>query len=337
MKNRLLACVIGAMLLILLPAAQAMGKEDMEVARILLQIAALPDTSRISLMDETLTLKQMAQIKTAYSDTAFEWQLAIDGQTVLWSDTYLNLGSQKVRDLDTFETFLTCFAELTKVDMFETPIRPAAALKLQAAFPDIAFGWTFKIDTHLVRTDATAFSTLHGDRSRYHSSRDFEVLKFCRSLQALDLGHNNIDDLSFLQGLTELKILILAKNRVTDITPLQNLEKLEYLELFMNRITDISPLEGLVNLKDLEISRNKIDDFTPLEGLASLERLWLSGNGKNLPRESLAKALPGCYIDFESNPTQGGWREHPRYEDIKAIFKSGVYHEWTENTPGPRQ
>ena len=89
------------------------------------------------------------------------------------------------------------------------------------------------------------------------------------------MGHNAIDDLSFLYDLPELRILIVADNYITDLTPIASLKHLQYLEVFTNNITDLSPLSGLTELLDLNICYNKIRDVTPLFPLKQLERLWL--------------------------------------------------------------
>jgi hypothetical protein len=150
---------------------------------------------------------------------------------------------------------------------------------------------------------------------------------------ALDIGHNRVDDLSFLYDLPNLKVLIVACNAVTDITPIGSLKDLEYLEIFKNKIKDISPLAGLTNLVDLNICFNYIGDWTPIHGLTKLERLWLYNSNnysddRPVPTSvvnELKEKLPDCYIDYRSYSTNGGWREHPRYDVIYEMFKSGQY------------
>lgn len=276
------------------------------------------------------TLKEKYALRLANPKRVFDWSHTIYGKTISAQDTYFDVGDVAIRDFEEFKMFLSCFPNLTHVDMYETKIVRKRIDELVEAFPHIQFGWSMKVADHIIRTDATAFSTLHSDKSTEHSSKDFEVLKYCKNLKALDLGHNKITTLTFLDDLLELRILILARNRITDITPLRNLDKLEYLELFMNKITDISPLSNLNRLIDLELTRNQITDYSPLYNLPSLERLWLNRSGKAIAQDALRNALPSCYIDFDSNPTQGGWREHERYDVVKAIFAEGLYREWQQ-------
>ena len=247
---------------------------------------------------------------------------------------YIDMDKTRVTDMDAFITFLRKLPNLKKVDMFATQLYTKDIDKLAEAFPDIEFGWTMRIGDHWVRTDATAFSTLHNNSSPAHTEKQFKYLKYCKNLLALDIGHNAVMDLSFLYDLPNLKVLILACNiNLKDITPVGSLKDLEYLELFKNDINDISCLTNCTKLIDLNICFNRIKDWTPLESLTNLERLWLF-NSNNWSDEypvdrnvvnALKAALPNCKVDSTSYSTLGGWREHDRYYVIFHMFKYGEY------------
>lgn len=239
---------------------------------------------------------------------------------------YLNLEGQRLKYNDV-KKMLAGYSGLKKVDMFNVPVDRKQAEELEALYPDVEFGWTLKIGRdHLVRTDATAFSTLHWSSSPTHTAEEMKVLRYCKQLRALDFGHNGVDDISWLTELTDLRILIIAVNRVADISPLASLTKLEYLELFNNRITDLTPLKGLTHLMDLNISYNSISDYSPLYEMTWLKRLWMANSStdrKKVPEEiveTLKEKLPACQIDWLSKPTLGGWREHPHHDVIAKIF-----------------
>lgn len=253
------------------------------------------------------------------------------------NSTEIDLGKITVSPDDTkeFYAFLEQLPDLKKVDMFSTKMPRYRIEKLAERFPDIEFGWTMSIAGRTLRTDATSFSTRHsGSTTSRYSSDEFSLLKYCRNLYALDIGHNNVRDLSFLYDLPQLRVLILVDNKFTDITPVGSLKNLQYLELFYNTITDITPLKELTNLVDLNICYNRIKDWTPLENLRNLRRLWLwQSNSQNVNNkfdpqvaEQLQKALPDTYIDYLSQSVQGGWREGSHYEAIRRMFsKDGVY------------
>lgn len=254
------------------------------------------------------------------------------------SAEYLDMGDVIIQDFDAFFAFLDRLPNLKNVDMFATRIRAGKIEELAMRYPNIHFGMTMQIAEHLVRTDQTAFSTLHYKTSAPHKSSDFSVLKYCDHLQALDIGHNAVDDLGFLYDLPELKVLIIAINHITDITPLASLPDLEYAEIFKNRITDLTPLSGLTHLIDLNICFNYIEDYSPILKLTQLERLWLfNSNNYSFSRpvpdetvQQLIHALPNAEIDSTHYSTAGTWRTHPRYEIIKKMFKTGTYIPFSE-------
>ena len=279
-----------------------------------------------------------------------EETVSLEGKASFPADAeYIDLGAARVTDWEAFPDFLSRFPNLRKVDMFESPIIRRRANALAERFPQIEFGWTLRIvaydHEHRVRTDATAFSTLHNNKTTEHTDEELSVLRYCKQLRALDIGHNQVTDLSFLYELPELRVLIIACNRVTDLTPVGSLQNLEYLELFKNRVTDLSPLSGLTRLMDLNFCYNKIEDVTPLYGMTSLRRVWCGrsayyryGDQKaaDLSRETVGKlkeALPTAQIDAQSSSTAGGWREHPHYDVIYRMFKTGEYIPFEESEP----
>lgn len=245
----------------------------------------------------------------------------------------IDFGDTQIKNIDKLIEYLAQFPNMKKVDMFATRIYPASIDKLAAAFPLVEFGWTMRIGDHWVRTDQTAFSTLHGNASPQHDEDDFRYLKYCRNLLALDIGHNAVKDVSFLYDLPKLKVLILACNQIVDITAVGSLTDLQYLELFKNEIEDISPLTACTELLDLNICFNQITDWTAIHSLPKLERLWLynSNNWSEkdpVPEDAIAAikaALPQCQIDSTSYSTLGGWRDHKRYYVVFNMFKYSEY------------
>ncbi len=260
-------------------------------------------------------------------------------------DTYLDMGNTVIEKWGSFYTFLEQFPELKKVDMFATRVDRKKIAEIVERFPDIEFGWTIRLADHVIRTDQTAFSTLHAsDTPWMHSEIEFGVLKYCKQLKALDIGHNIIKDVSFLYDLPQLRVLIIALNQIKDITPVGSLKNLEYLEVFMNYVEDISPLMNCTHLMDLNISKNNITDLTPLHSMKSLKRLWMrhynrhgvSGNAaqRQAKIDELQAALPDCQINNTSDSTEDGWRKpHPHYDVIYRMFHTGVYEPFEDSYP----
>ena len=263
------------------------------------------------------------------------------GVTVDTSADELDLSGCTVADQAHFRAVLGCFPRLNKLVMEDAQNADNLFFEsLMEQYPDIEFVWRVYFGFWSLRTDALAFSTLNSNDSVRFTSADFEPLKYCTKIRALDLGHNLITDISFLESMPDLKILILADNSIVDISPLASLKKLEYLELFMNEIVDFSPLSGLDRLLDLNLCHNKAVDASPLKSLVQLERLWLSYN-REMPKsetEAVQAALPDCLCNFEIfYSTHGNWRGHDRYAVVKWIFDHGEYLEWDADVPSAKE
>lgn len=253
---------------------------------------------------------------------------------------YLNYDLNRLMNYEEFYTFLSKFPNLKKVDMFNVTINYKKVEEIHQRFPDIEFGMTMRFGEHTLRTDDTAFSTLHGYNPEWHSCRQMSIVRYCKNLYALDIGHNSFDDLSFLYDMPQLRVLIVAAGDAVDITPIGSLKHLEYLEIFHNRIRDISCLKDMPYLMDLNIVNNLIEDISPLKELKSLKRLWIySYTRKNMnpvdqaTLDELQAALPDCYIDGHSTSTDGGWRENPHYDVIYRMFRSRVYEPFEDSPP----
>lgn len=259
------------------------------------------------------------------------------GMDIDRDQTVLDFGKQNITDFDELIRVLSGMPNLTEVSMYGTKMEEDRMEQLTQMFPSIHFGWTMRVAKYRVRTDVTAFSTLRqpDEKPRYNAAK-YAPLRFCWQIKGLDLGHNSIEDLSFLTTMTGLHYLILADNKITDLTPLEPLQELEYVELFMNDITDITPLTKLPRLIDLNLSRTRIEDLTPLYEMKQLKRLWISRVGKGISEEekaALQAALPDTEIHFTANCTAEGWRKHERFQKVKNSFRLNlgqVFIPWTD-------
>ena len=151
-----------------------------------------------------------------------------------------------------------------------------ADLRARWAEKGVKVVWTIKLPRtdYTCRSDATAFSTLHQTNSKRLEGYQVAVLQYATELRALDLGHNWIFDIDWIEPLKELRVLILSDNRITDISPLAD-KPLEYLEMFNNRVKDISCLEGKETLIDLNLCNTHVGDLSVLYTLPNLKRVWM--------------------------------------------------------------
>lgn len=239
-----------------------------------------------------------------------------------------------VKNITELKTLIEQMPNLTEVHMYDSKLTREQMDELFDGYPNIFFGWTLKLYTHTIRTDTTAFSTLHGHQGKkddpFHTTKQLSMLRYCKNLEALDIGHNYLTNLDFLTELPHLKILIIAANYqcTGDLTPLASLTELEYLEIFSTNTTDVSPLAALTNLRDLNVTYNrKLKDISPLYDLPNLERFWCGYTA--VPQEQRAAmeaAHPNCEFDWVNQPTEGTWRKHPHYDTIYKVFQESVYY-----------
>lgn len=296
-------------------------------------IQQLENASFCDLQGVKVSPKTMLALKESCPQVDFHWLVALGKNEPVDSHiTDLNLDELPRRVAYTqLREALGCFAGLEHVTMYNYRYTIKEMETLMAENPGVTFDWSIKLNNYLIRTDTTAFSTAKGRQDpRYTAKQINAALQHCPDLLALDLGHNNVSDLSFLTQWPKLRRLIIVDSRtpITDIAPLAGLEDLEYVELFMQKITDLSPLEGKTKLLDLNLCHNDITDLTPLYSCVNLERLHISYNPRLTDEEvaALQAALPHCVIETETyQSTEAGWRTHPRYFIMKESFDTRTY------------
>ena len=291
-------------------------------------LALLPALQTAQLGKTALSAAELWTLQQTYPNVMFSCELRMYGQLVPSDATELDAGDMPVRDVGKLVENLHCLPKLTRFTAYGTRLNKENIQLLTETFPQVDFHVTLNANGHWVATDATAFSTLHGETSTRHP--DFSILAYCKQLRAIDIGHNSVRDLSFMAELPELRVLVLADNRISDLSPLAGLEHLEYIELFMNDVRDITPLGQLKNLLDVSLVSNQIEDVTPLLGCEKLERAWLGRNP--IPEsqwEEVQQGLPGCLFNFTvKDGTGDNWRLHPRHKIKRRIFEGGSYVPW---------
>lgn len=243
----------------------------------------------------------------------------------------LYFNDYQIADLTAFIEALAQFTNLQKVEMCHTNLSNEEMAGLRDLFPDTKFVWVVNVAGFQVRTDAVAFSTMFtGYGWGPETQADFDALRYCTDLEALDIGHHSITDLSFMKDLKKLKILIIAINKLEDISVLADMTELTYLELFLNKITDLTPLENLVNLEHLNLCHNKtLGDIEPILHYPNLQRLWISYcNLTNDEIERIRAAYPNAQLEFEVyESVQAGWRSTEVYPRMRNVFNTNTMDE----------
>lgn len=289
--------------------------------------------------------KQICAVRDALPEGAvFHFTCRWNG--ISFSDESETLDLNKAKDNigeETLKKLLSLCPKLRSVDN-SAKRKPTneVFLPLMEEYPNIHFEWMVHLrGEHYCPTNATAYSTLnHTDYGTRLKSEDLEMLKYVPGLKALDLGHNQFDDLSFLRFYPDLELLIISNNsHFTDLTEVGKLKHLKYLEVHNTQISDLSPLANCKELLDLNISSTKVTDLSPLDEITSLDRFWANAL-KKLPEseQNRFKELhPSCTADFtvKGSAVSHKWRAHDRYYHYRRCFKHLTWVPFDE--PWPKQ
>lgn len=80
-----------------------------------------------------------------------------------------------------------------------------------------------------------------------------------KNLRVIDAQNTLVEDLSYIQHLSNLKVLKLSGSKVRKLDGLQN-SKLEELEIFSTDIRNIKPLHHIQTLRVLKCYSTKLND-----------------------------------------------------------------------------
>lgn len=289
-----------------------------------------------------LELDEMTALKDIYPDIDFIWTVKLCGKEVSSDETELDISGIEITDIEDFKKHIKALDNLNYIDMCDCGLTNEQMEQLKNDFPSIKFVWKVTLGLWTIRTDTVAFSTLKDGTITYRlTNEDCKVLKYCTDMVALDLGHNKVTDLSFLEYMPELKILILVDNWLTDtqspylydLSMLKYCPKLMYLEFFVGDVSDISVFDYLPNLVDLNISYNPISDVSHLLNFTKLERLYIEHTSlTEQDYELLKETYPDAYIVYygEGSVDQG-WREHERYFAMIDMFHNNYVNDLFKN------
>lgn len=119
---------------------------------------------------------------------------------------------------------------------------------------------------------------------------DLRVIGQMTQLTRLNLGWNQISDISALSGLANLTVLSLWGNNISDIGPAGSLSELTYLDFSGNQVSDIQALSGLSKLQQLWMYDNQVADIGTVTSLDALQVLMVRNNPIGNP-----EAVRGIY------------------------------------------
>ncbi len=288
----------------------------------------LPLLERVDLTGSEFDSETLHQLDLALGDVDVAWTFPVYGVTVCSTDEEIDLSRRSIRDhAAALEAALPWFTHLKKVVMCHCGIPNEEMDALNKKYEDIRFVWSVYFSMWSLRTDATNFIAARTVNKAELYSYECGVFKYCTDLIALDLGHKNLTDLSFLYDMPQLQYLILVEMDINNIAPIGSLSELKYLEVFWTKIEDLSPLVNCKKLQDLNICYIycKPDRaFDTLIQMPWLERLWYGGNALSQEQiDALKASMPRCemYLAPHGESTGGTWRYHPHYFEMRDVFE----------------
>ncbi len=272
------------------------------------------------------TQEETDALCAAFPELHFIWQVEVLGKLVSSDDTEMDLSGIAMTDTAAVEAALPRLPNLQKVIMSDCGFSNEEMDALNQKYEDVRFVWTVYFGTFYLRTDATAFIAAKYDNWVMLNDRDCECLKYCTDLEALDLGHMAISDLSFVRYMPHLKYLVVVESNIVDLTPLKDCSELKYLEVFKCPIVDLSPLLEVKSLEDLNICYIWIPTqlaHDQLKQMTWLDRLWFCGTWfTEAQKQELQDAIPECEMDMRwgAESTGGTWRKHEHYYEMRDAF-----------------
>lgn len=303
------------------------------LSQILLELPAL---KTVNLEGQIVTLEEMERLTNAFPAVSFSFVFDSFGQRLTSDMTELDLNGYPLSSPEEMIRVLRFLPNMQNCDLSGCGLTNEQVEQLMAQFPAVKFVWVIRLGAWEIRTDITAFSK--GNRTKFPNGmgyftgvgktnfydEDIQVLKYCKDLVYLDLGHGNrITDLSVLTQLKHLRVLIVSMNKLVDLTPIAELSELELLEIYQNPFTDITPVTKLSKLKYLNCNSTLMTDASPLFTMQNLEMLWFVSvrNVSAEQRKELVEALPNCRVNFHPN-SRGpeGWKGNPLYIEYQTAF-----------------
>ena len=300
-------------------------------AELLDKLKLFPALKAVDLRGTKIDPQLQTQLLDAYPDVRFLWDVAIGEELFDSSTQDLDLSGKRGIDLDAVKSAIPLFCDLKRIDLSDCGFANETLAEMREEFPGIKIVWRLYMGKWSLKTDAVAFSVLiYAYNYKRLTSADIEVLKYCTDLQALDLGHQALTDLSVIGDyLPELRILILADNTVSDLTPIAKLKHLHYLELFVNPyLSDLTPIGACKEMVDLNISHlYTVSDISMLLDFPQLERLWIEHTAvSDADIQLLRSTYPDArVVNIGYGSVDQGWRSHDRYFAMIDMYFDTTY------------
>lgn len=240
------------------------------------------------------------------SDLESGYTFDLFGQTVnTVSTTELHYVREEINDSDlaTFREVLPFMPNLSYLTFDRCNTTDAEVAKLREDFKDsVKIAWRVFFDPFSCMTDTEkiwASCDLRDDKT--------EALRYCNDVKYLDIGHNALHSLWFLEYMPELEVLILSCSEEEDISEVAYCKKLIFLEcaeMWVRDLTPISELSDTLEFLNVGGNANIPADFSMFDNMKKLKRFYCQNYfNYNINMEEEQKRfeslMPGCEVNFD--------------------------------------
>ena len=319
--------------------------EQPDVDALMEKLAWLPHMESVHLVEPEASADKLLQLMQTYPDITFIWDKTVLGKTFNSADTEYDLAgtvldavtyAEWAKPIDAAETAKVIRQAKEAMAYFpnaEKVVFPAHYYhnETMAAFreemrPEYKVAWYVHITKKPVRTDQ---QVIHSSALEVcFIDEQSQDLYYCEDAVVVDIGHSYVKNIEWVRGMPNLEYLILTHNWVKDLTPLESCKKMIYLEIYWNdHIPDYTPLLQCTSLLDLNLS-GSFADLEPIKQMTWLENLWANCRGvSDAEYRELQEALPNTHIEYRGGDyTSYGWRDVPRYFEMRDIMGLGYNH-----------
>lgn len=317
------------------------GVNHEDIDELIKIISSMPDLNYVNLGrdaddGDSLTPEDVGRLLDTFPDIDFIYTFVIGDREISLDETYLDLNHVKMADKgEKIRGIMKVLKNVTYLDMDFCGVPDEIMSQIRDENPKTEVVWRVWFGKqYSVRTDAERIVASNPDVDCL-TGKDTEVLKYCTKVRFIDLGHNEIDDISFVGYMPDLEVAILALNTWTDLSPIANCTKLNYLEINDTNCKDLSALECLGNLQDLNIcSLGEVSGYDALLNLKNIDRLWI-GENTIIPENTVAllqENNPDANINtIATNSVLSDWRWDPsgeRVERYDELFLELGYYDY---------
>jgi len=234
----------------------------------------------------------------------------------------IDISGNIVKTCEEIEAKVACLPKLEKLIMSDCGIdNETMAAFRERQRPNYKVVWTVYLSNKTkARTDDIYFMPIQQGEYYFLDKHSYN-LRYCEDMLCVDLGHHNIVDLSFVEGMPHLKYFICVDSNLMYIEPISTCKELIYCELFWTKISDFTPLLGCTSLEDLNVAGTNGDPMV-FKDMPWLKNLWIRGSAVRPSEwETLKAALPDTNIVFDTGGyTTNGWRQLQNYYDMRDLL-----------------